>query len=83
MDKESDSGDAAFGDDYMDSYAEIPDTLIEDSYLAAKKLGGHRRLFSPGDPNEVKWFLTHRDALERAYGEDMVKGFFLNNFGIE
>lgn len=69
-----------WGNDYMHTYAEIPLQLIKDQYLASKKLGGHRRLFSPGSPEEIGWFNEHRSELEQAYGSELVNKFFENNF---
>lgn len=61
------------GDGYMKSYAEIPTARINDSYLAAKKLGGHLRLFDPQNlTGQHSWLVENRTVLEIAYGEEAV-----------
>lgn len=73
-----------FGCAYLESYAEIPPELIEDDYLAAKKLAGHRRLFEPGSyEEEACWFMENKDALIIAYGEKRVWNFFKTTLKIE
>jgi hypothetical protein len=71
------------GDQYLEAYGEIPDELIKDPYLAGKKLGGHRRQFSPGDPAELDWFRSKRSVLEQAYGKEKVDKFFKNELNID
>lgn len=68
------SGNITIGAGYLESYAEIPTTRIEDSYLAAKKLGGHLRQFDPLDLKaQLNWFTKNRSALEVAYGAEAVE----------
>lgn len=58
-------------DGYLESYAEIPGKYIEDDYIAAKKLGGHRRLFDPGDiETELDWLEENKNNLIKAYGQE-------------
>lgn len=67
---------------YLLSYAEIPDARIEDTYLAAKKLGGHRRLFDPQDNEGLKaWVIGNLPQLVRAYPESLL-GTILTELGI-
>lgn len=64
------------GEAYMASYAEIPEKLIEDNYLVAKKLAGHSRLFKPSDTGGlIDWLTEHRPQLNRAYGDERVQNF--------
>lgn len=72
-----------FGRAYLNSYAEIPPKLIEDEYVADKKLGGHRRLFQPGSQEEVSWFVTNKSALITAYGKERVERFFKTTLKVE
>lgn len=68
-----------FGDDYMDSYLEIPQERIDDPYVADKKLGGHLRPFDPQDQEGKKeWFSSNFEQLTNAYGEERVRAFFEN-----
>jgi len=69
-------GESTIGAGYLKSYAEIPAARVEDPYLAAKKLGGHLRLFDPQDLKaQHDWFTSHLTALEVAYGKEAVETF--------
>lgn len=68
------NNEVAVGEGYLGSYAEIPAARIEDPYLAAKKLGGHLRLFNPQDlVNQHQWLTANFPALEIAYGKEAVE----------
>jgi len=70
------SSEITIGAGYLESYAEIPAVRVEDPYLAAKKLGGHLRLFDPLDVKaQLKWFTENLPALETAYGQEAIKSF--------
>lgn len=70
------------GDQYLEAYGEIPTEYMANDYLAGKKLAGHRRPFSPGDPAEIEWFKQRRGDLEIAYGKERVEKFFKNELHI-
>ena len=74
----------AFGEDYLKSYAEIPNQPVEDESIVARKLSGHLRLFDPQDREAARtWYHTNYEALSRAYGKQRVDSFLQNmDFGI-
>ncbi|MBI2309359.1 hypothetical protein HYU89_00485 [Candidatus Collierbacteria bacterium] len=73
---DSAAGESTIGAGYLESYAEIPAARVEDSYLAAKKLGGHLRLFDPQDLKaQHDWLTSHLTALEIAYSKEAVATF--------
>lgn len=70
------NNEAAIGEGYLESYAEIPAARVENNYLATKKLSGHSRLFDPLDlQGQHNWLTSNRPALEIAYGQEAVEAF--------
>jgi len=77
---------SSFGEGYMASYAEIPNSFVQEEGIAIRKLSGHLRLFDPQDfRGALVWYQENYEALCVAYGRERVDEFVLNmtrTFGI-